>query len=773
MQFFDVNIPYLEGSPSDKTLAASADKAATKKKNRLKLVVKAMELGYSGVAYNRTISGIMSDSDRCSISLFPLSSLLKLSPSLSSVASFHRCLLGVSADSAFRQYTRLTVSVDSSSQASALNSGNSILKTYDLVAVQPLNQNAFEQACQFSEVDLIAIDFSDKLPFRLKLPMVKAAIKRGVYFEITYSGLIADPQVRRQLISNAKLLVDWTRGKNLIVSSSASSVIEFRGPNDVANLLSLLGLPLERSKAAISKNCSSLMINALRKKQFHKEVIRVEAMPSHGRSSSDEPWTVDWMKWDPISSGEGDLPLEDMAKSFSDVDKAYKAVKSIDFTTIVDTKPSSGLHAMDYSFRVGNLLHKTGGPGEAEEVIVSPGKHATLFHSTQLNNKPSNLEVSMKSLSQDSIKAALSFSKIGTYATNPEQELQYADSLVKSISPVDVHFLKLKDDAFKSGADMLTDKILKNASKSDVEFDMRPSANPSSEVSGLFKDLNLPAPNSDNKVAQFDSATSSVLSSMDVQVSTDKYVIDSSDQSLILGEGHKKTESKAALQDHRVMNVDIEACSQFEDLSLPSLQTDPMIVEIDGVVSGARSCMDVQVPTDADLIDLSDLSRVSLREVTLEGQCYQGFQTKAAMLADSITDTHNCPNLKNGNLASGNLEALLEEPDQKVGLINLMTDTVPALSSCGETQFHHGDKMGVGSDGPLDAFSLNEALLQEQNLGYNHDGANSLSLQETKPAVREKVKRRVLRQGFAFPFKHLLQVSFKRKASTRCKLRKS
>lgn len=49
--------------------------------------------------------------------------------------------------------------------------------------------------------------------------------------------------------------MDWTHGKNLIVSSAAASVNEIRGPCDVANLLSLLGVPMERAKASISKNC--------------------------------------------------------------------------------------------------------------------------------------------------------------------------------------------------------------------------------------------------------------------------------------------------------------------------------------------------------------------------------------------------------------------------------------------------------------------------------------------------------------------------------------
>lgn len=77
-------------------------------------------------------------------------------------------------------------------------------------------------------MDIISIDFSEKLPFRLKLPIVKAAIKRGIYFEITYSDLIVDVHQRRQILSNAKLLLDWTQGKNVILSSAAPSVCEVK-----------------------------------------------------------------------------------------------------------------------------------------------------------------------------------------------------------------------------------------------------------------------------------------------------------------------------------------------------------------------------------------------------------------------------------------------------------------------------------------------------------------------------------------------------------------
>ncbi|XP_058109916.1 uncharacterized protein LOC131253107 isoform X2 [Magnolia sinica] len=323
MLFFDLNIPFLpeESNESSKTARKNA---------RLKVVVKSMELGYTGIAYNRSIKGVMSDSDRCTIPLLPLSSLLKLAPTLSTTVRFHRELLGVPLDSPFRQYTRLTVAVDSAAHAAALNSGNPVLKTYDLVAVRPLNQVAFDQVCKVSEVDLIAIDFSQKLPFRLKLPMVKAAIERGVYFEITYSPLISDIHARRQMLPGAKLLVDWTRGKNLIFSSAAPTANELRGPCDVANLSSLLGLSMERAKAAISKNCRSLIASALRKKQCYKEVIRIERISDDELLDSEGAWFGDWNNWDPISSGEGDLSLDDIATFFSAASNRSKSSDATD-----------------------------------------------------------------------------------------------------------------------------------------------------------------------------------------------------------------------------------------------------------------------------------------------------------------------------------------------------------------------------------------------------------------------------------------------------------
>ena len=52
-----------------------------------------------------------------------------------------------------------------------------------------------------------------------------------------------------------QVLINYTRGRNIIVSSASSCVDEIRLPNDVSNMSTLFGLSMEHAQAAISKNC--------------------------------------------------------------------------------------------------------------------------------------------------------------------------------------------------------------------------------------------------------------------------------------------------------------------------------------------------------------------------------------------------------------------------------------------------------------------------------------------------------------------------------------
>uniref|UniRef100_A0A0D9XNB0 Uncharacterized protein n=1 Tax=Leersia perrieri TaxID=77586 RepID=A0A0D9XNB0_9ORYZ len=161
-----------------------------------------------------------------------------------------------------------------------------------------------------------AIAAASELPFRLKLPMIKLALHRGLHFEIAYSPLIADAASIRQAMPEAKLLVEWTKGKNLIISSAAHTASQIRGPYDAINLCAyLLRLSTQRAKAAISLNCRSLISKALRKKHFYKETIRIDRLLPNEQFNSANFKLAHWIgsdlmphKVDPISLDKDELP---------------------------------------------------------------------------------------------------------------------------------------------------------------------------------------------------------------------------------------------------------------------------------------------------------------------------------------------------------------------------------------------------------------------------------------------------------------------------------
>jgi ribonuclease P/MRP protein subunit RPP1 len=142
---------------------------------RLLAAARALELGYAAVALDHPHRGLLADADRCRTAPFPALSSLPLPSS----ASLHRSRNGSPADEPFRQYTRITLSLDSPAAASALAPNAArLLRTYDIVAARPVTQAAFDHLCQSpTEVDVISVDFSRKLPFRLKPQMIKFALK--------------------------------------------------------------------------------------------------------------------------------------------------------------------------------------------------------------------------------------------------------------------------------------------------------------------------------------------------------------------------------------------------------------------------------------------------------------------------------------------------------------------------------------------------------------------------------------------------------------------
>jgi len=190
-------------------------------------------LGYDGAAVARCVARKVGRSDAGQVSAIELSA---------------------GGAGRFRQFSRLTATLSEAAHAYALNPSNGVTPTYDLVAAVPTTEPLFDQCCRQLDVDLISLPLAERLPFRLSLPPIAAAIARGVHFEICYAPALRDSSARRNLISNAQQLLRLTRGRNVVLSSGAERPMELRGPHDVANLCvappALAWLPLLTAAAA-------------------------------------------------------------------------------------------------------------------------------------------------------------------------------------------------------------------------------------------------------------------------------------------------------------------------------------------------------------------------------------------------------------------------------------------------------------------------------------------------------------------------------------------
>jgi ribonuclease P/MRP protein subunit RPP1 len=107
--------------------------------------------------------------------------------------------------------------------------------------------------------------------------MLGTAIARGIKIELCYSpGILStDPMAKRNLISNATQLIRVTRGRGLIFSSEARSVLGVRAPSDIINLASVWGLGTEKGKDGLTREPRSVVEFARLKRQSFKGVVDI------------------------------------------------------------------------------------------------------------------------------------------------------------------------------------------------------------------------------------------------------------------------------------------------------------------------------------------------------------------------------------------------------------------------------------------------------------------------------------------------------------------
>jgi ribonuclease P/MRP protein subunit RPP1 len=123
----------------------------------------------------------------------------------------------------------------------------------------------------------MSLDLTRKFEKHFKFPMLGTAIARGIKIELCYSqGILStDPMAKRNLISNATQLIRVTRGRGLVFSSEAKSVLGIRAPSDIINLASVWGLGTERGKDGLTKEPRSVVEFARLKRQSFKGIVDI------------------------------------------------------------------------------------------------------------------------------------------------------------------------------------------------------------------------------------------------------------------------------------------------------------------------------------------------------------------------------------------------------------------------------------------------------------------------------------------------------------------
>lgn len=275
--FYDLRVPY-NGNEKTSTVVSML-----------------IKLGYDTVALEHTINGK------------PPPELVDLSQTKLTFTESTNALLKT-RPKPFKVLNRLTVRLSDPKNAYFLNGTDRQVKAFDIVAVQPTTEKLFAACCEKLDIDVICLDFTNRLPFFIKPKQVNVAIERGIYFEIAYAPCIQDAMTRRSVLANGIQLVRASREKHVIISSQASTPHLVRGPYDVANLCRLFGLSQNNAKATVSSNCRLASLHGEMRKSTARGALKVELTKD---ISGDEEWKTKLLEVEPETAANFGSDVED------------------------------------------------------------------------------------------------------------------------------------------------------------------------------------------------------------------------------------------------------------------------------------------------------------------------------------------------------------------------------------------------------------------------------------------------------------------------------
>jgi len=181
---------------------------------------------------------------------------VKLTPTMKNTVIPDPVYIEVPSTSNMKILSRLTLCIDSNQDNlmyKVMQQPN--VKEYDLLSFQPMGDKLMNQICSGSHLcDILTFDMSCRLPVDLRRANLNLLKQRGTCFEINYSDALKGQSARQQTLSNGQLLVDKSRGRNVILSSGATSSLHLRSPSDVSNLGYLFDMKGNQCKDSASKN---------------------------------------------------------------------------------------------------------------------------------------------------------------------------------------------------------------------------------------------------------------------------------------------------------------------------------------------------------------------------------------------------------------------------------------------------------------------------------------------------------------------------------------
>ena len=239
---------------------------AGNEREKVRIVQRAYALGYDCICWDTSVIGKVTKS-----TAFP--ALVAIDAAFifqSQHAIKERSLCPDKAQmsmNSFRQLRRVTVTVDEMTDALTLNLANESLHDFDIIAARPGNQRVFQYLCSTAEIDIISIDFAHRNNLSMNKKLLDEAVRRGIHFELQYAAFLHSPAIRREMLNTTQVMLQFLRGRNVIITSAADSANQLRGPFDVMNLGAVLGISEENAGRAISQNCSLVLKHAAKRRQ--------------------------------------------------------------------------------------------------------------------------------------------------------------------------------------------------------------------------------------------------------------------------------------------------------------------------------------------------------------------------------------------------------------------------------------------------------------------------------------------------------------------------